>query len=129
MDEIDIIYELKKYYVMNKHSVVKFIIKLSNMSNVFTDYSLSCVRMLDDYFERIVTIKQFGDEEFESIVVYTCLVSFWIVNKYIEDDSFFLNDLLKISPARSVGSKILMIEISVFMTCPDLHKYVHRETE
>ena len=99
-------------YDIYKNDVVLHVQKLCNKCNSSDDYTLSVIRLIDDFFSIYV----------DAITI----ASVWIIDKYVEDEHMELDDVRRICNRGMSKRRILQAEWEIFLLCKSFDKYVPR---
>jgi hypothetical protein len=115
---------LDDMYAIYKPRIGKYISTLSKSLETISDYSTICLAMLDDFFKITEDIGDIKVVMMEEFMFYISVASFWIVDKYIEDDPLLLSDIIEETPDGTEKDELFIFERILFNRCPNIHVYI-----
>lgn len=115
---------LFEIYNNNKVKLVKYLVEICINAGCKSDYTPYIINLLDDFI---------GNHcgPFEGVflnawkyIVKLTLAAFWILDKYIEDDHFFLTDVLELTSKDITNVDILKCESEIIEKCSNIGLYI-----
>ena len=118
---------IKRNYLMNIPVITEELTKLNNAYKPKETYVPYCLKIIETFFsemgkDEIKKLKNYSEVE---IIKYITIVSFWIVDKYIEDESLLLYELVKYDGSLN-RIKVLDFEVILFNKVNKLRNFIDK---
>lgn len=121
----EIIKHIKQIYMVNKHNILKELNKINNIFTPKESYVSACEMMIDDFFVNTESheISHILNYTTDEIIKYISITAFWIIDKYVEDESLLLHELLEYDKTLE-RKAVLDFEVMMFSNVNKLRKYI-----
>lgn len=114
---------IKTEFEQNIHQVETFLNEI-HLRFKLIDTTPYCMNMIRDYIDKMEGSHIiFGRVHRRSVLTEIIISVFWIMNKFVEDDYIYLEELINKNPV--TRQDIIIREIDIIMKCPNISKYIN----
>lgn len=110
-------------YEIYKENVLRYVSRICKTIQSKQDYTPFVMSLLDDFFSKYLDHPR-EQSEFMRYLEAVSLAGLWIIDKYIEDDHLYIEDILELSNSGISRSHILKAERDIYSLCKEISKYI-----
>ena len=114
-------------YEICKGDVLRYVSRICKLTNSKQDYTQFVMSLLDDFFSQYRNHIH-EKKDFMRYLEAVSLAGVWIIDKYIEDDHMYIEDILELNNSSISRSLVLKAEQDIYGVCKQISKYIPNKT-
>jgi hypothetical protein len=112
-----------RLYNIRKNDIKRFTTRCCEKLDDTDGYVKHVTCILDDFLSKY-TYKFSSMEVFGRYMEIAVLAAIWIINKFIEDDHLYINDITQLIDRHVNTYNIIYVESEIFYLCQNIRKYI-----